>query len=157
MTASAYEMALRLLEYRARSAAELRRQLLRKGAEASDVDAALSRLREQKLIDDEDFALQFARGRITGAGASRRRIVQELARNGIPPDMAGRAIDTLRDDDGLDPSAGIHRVARRKWQSLAKVDEFTRKRRLYAFLARRGYDPDEIRAAMQSIGEDVED
>jgi len=153
---NAYEQALRLLEYRARSAAELRRGLLRKGAPAADVDAAIEKLRDQKLIDDDDFARQFARTKMLGAGASRHRILQELGRKGVARDVADRAIELLREEDGLDPSAGIHRVARKKWASLASLDDFTRRRRLYAFLARRGFNPDEIRSAMQALGADAE-
>lgn len=156
MSRSAYEQALRLLEFRARSATELRRALLRKGAPAAEVDAALDKLRDQKLIDDDDFARQFARNRVVGPGASRRRIVQELGRKGIARDVADRAIERLREEDGLDPADGIHRVARKKWISLGKLDDFTRRRRLYAFLARRGFDPDEIRNALQALGEEVE-
>ena len=156
MNRCAYEQALRLLEYRARSAAELRRALLRKGASAGEVDAAIEKLRDQKLIDDDDFARQFARNRVAGPGASRRRIVQELSRKGIAREVADRAIEQLREQDGLDPADGIHRVARKKWSSLAKLDDFTRRRRLYAFLARRGFDPDEIRDALQRLGEEIE-
>lgn len=156
VTRTAYEDALHLLEFRARSAAELRRMLLRRGAPAIDVDAAIQKLRDQKLLDDDDFARQFARSKTLGGGASRRRIAQELGRKGIAREVADRAMDQLREEDGIDPSANIHRVARKKWTSLSKLDDFTRRRRLYAFLARRGFDPDEIKAAMQALGEEVE-
>lgn len=156
MSASAYDLALRLLEYRARSASELRRQLLRKGAPSDDVDAAIDKLRDQKLIDDDGFARQFARSKVLGAGASRRRVVQELGRKGIGRDVAERALEELHDADGVDVSGAIHRVAKKKWTSLAKLDDVTRRRRLYAFLARRGFDPDEIRGALQRLGEEID-
>jgi regulatory protein len=152
---SAYEQALTLLEFRARSVAELRRELLRRGAPPAEVDEAIARLRDQRLLDDEDFARQFARNKVLGAGASPRRIVQELSRKGIGRDVAAQALDDLREQDGVDASEGIFRVARKKWASLAKLDEPTRRRRLYAFLARRGFDPDDIRRAMQSLGEEI--
>jgi len=43
-------------------------------------------------------------------------------------------------------------VAQKKWRSLAKLDDVTARRRLYAFLARRGFNPDEIRGAMSALG-----
>lgn len=149
---SVYEQALTLLGFRARSVAELRRKLLQKGAPADEVERVLERLRDQKLLDDAEFARQFARNRLLGPGASRFRIVQELARRGVSRDLAERAIDDLRQDDGIDPADAIHRVARKKWASLARVDDFTRRRRTYAFLARRGFSPDEIAAAMRALG-----
>jgi regulatory protein len=149
---STYEQAIRLLEFRPRSVDELRRRLLQKGADESDVEAVVARLLEQKLLDDADFAEQFARGRVLGAGASRRRIVQELTRKGVAREIADSAVDGLMEREGIDPAAAIHRVAGKKWRSLAKLDDFTRRRRLYAFLARRGFSPDEIRTAMNALG-----
>jgi regulatory protein len=153
---STYDRALKLLGFRARSVAELRRQLLRKGEPAADVEAAIARLRDQRYLDDADFARQFARTKLLAAGASRRRIVQELARRGVTRDVADQAIEQLRDADGVDPAAAIRRVAEKKWRSLARFDDFTRRRRLYAFLARRGFDPDEIKTVMTALGEAID-
>ena len=151
-----YDRALRLLEFRARSEAELRRKLMQKGAAAAHVDAVIVRLREQKLIDDAEFARQFARTKLVVAGASRRRIVQELARKGVPPHVSDRAIADLRDLEAIDQSAAIQRVAEKKWNALRKLDDFTRRRRLYAFLARRGFDSDEIKGVMSELGAETE-
>lgn len=144
-----------MLAFRARSVAELRRQLLTKDEPAADVDEAIARLTDQGLLNDADFARQFARAKIVGAGASRLRIAQELSRKGVPRDVSDGALNALRDDDGLDPSATIHRVAEKKWRSLAKLDGVTARRRLYAFLARRGFNPDEIRGAVSALGADA--
>ena len=152
---STYDRALNLLAFRARSVAELRRQLIKKGESAADVDAAIERLLEQRLLNDADFARQFARAKITGAGSSRLRIAQELSRKGVVRGVADAALNELRDEDGLDAGASIGRVAAKKWRSLAKLDEVTARRRLYAFLARRGFNPDEIRGAMSALGADL--
>jgi regulatory protein len=151
---SCYDLALRLLEFRARTVEELRRKLIQKGAPGDDVDAVIARLLEQKLLDDTNFARQFARARVLGAGASRRRILLELKRKGVASSVADEAIDALEELEGIDPSASIHRVAAKKLKSLGALDDVTRKRRLYAFLARRGFDPDEIREAMAALGRD---
>jgi regulatory protein len=49
----------------------------------------------------------------------------------------------------------VERAARRKLRSLAKLDPATRRRRLYAFLARRGYDGEDIRRTMAAVGEEL--
>jgi regulatory protein len=147
-----YDWALDLLEFRPRSVAELRRKLLEKGAPAAEVDETIARLLDQKLLDDADFAYQFARSRVLGAGSSRFRIVQELRRKGVARDIADRAVETLTEVEGIEPTATIHRVAEKKWKSLSKLDDFTRRRRLYGFLARRGFNPDEIRTALDALG-----
>jgi len=151
-----YDQALRFLEFRARSVAEMRRKLLQKGAGASEIEDVIDRLCEQKLLDDGDFARQFARAKLSGPGVSRLRVKQELSRRGVARDIADRAIQELEDEEGIDPATAVQRVAEKKWKSLAKLDAFTRKRRLYAFLARRGFNPDEIRSAMIALGKELE-
>jgi regulatory protein len=150
---STYDRALKLLGFRARSVAELRRQLLRKGEPSDAVDQAIERLCAQKLLDDAEFARQFARTKLLAAGASRRRIVQELSQRGVPRELADHAIADLWEKDGLDPADAVRRIAEKKWKSLGRFDDLTRRRRLYAFLARRGFNPDEIKSVMTTLGE----
>lgn len=151
-----YDLALRLLEFRARSEAELRRKLLQKGEPAAAVEEAITRLRDQKVLDDATFARTFARAKLTSAGASRRRVLQLLAQKGVARSVAEAALAVLHDDESIDDSAAIARVAEKKWKSLRSLDAFTRRRRLYAFLARRGFDADEIKHVMATLGDDVD-
>jgi regulatory protein len=141
---STYERALDMLEARARATDELRRLLIRKGELPGDVDAAIERLRAAGLLDDAMFARQLTRSKALGAGLSRRRIQQELTKRGIARHTADRAIENVFEEEGVDEDASIERVARKKLRMLTKVDDATRKRRLYSFLARRGYDSDDI-------------
>jgi regulatory protein len=154
---STYDRALDMLASRARSVVELRRMLLRKGEPAGDVDAAIERLRGAGLLDDASYARQLARSKALGAGQSRRRIGQELAKKGVTRTVADAAIAEVFEEESVDEAATIERVARKKLKTLAKLDVGTQKRRLYVFLARRGYDSDAIgttlRAVMRRPGE----
>jgi len=152
---STYNRALNMLSFRARSVTELRNGLRRKGEPADQIEAAISRLLELRLLDDAAFARQFARMKILGPGASRVRIALELRRKGVARELADRAVEELREEEGVDATATIHRGAEKKWKSLSKLDDFTRRRRLFAFLARRGFNPDEIRLAMNALGEAI--
>ena len=153
---STYDRALHLLGFRARSVAELRRSLLQKGEPAREVQLAIERLLDQRLLNDDDFARAFARSKITGAGASRLRVLQELSRRGVARDVADRAVADLEADEGIVAADTIHKVAAKKWRSLSRLDAQTRRQRLYGFLARRGYSPDEIREAFAALGDDSE-
>ena len=148
---STYDRALDMLEARARAAAELRRLLIRKGEPESDVDAAIERLRSNGLLDDANFARQLARSKALGAGLSRRRIQQELSKRGVAREISDEAIDQVFDEEGVEADASIERVARKKLRMLGRVDEATRKRRLYGFLARRGYENDDIQRVLRAI------
>ena len=140
-----------MLEARSRGVAELRRLLIRKGEPEPEVDAAIERLRSSGILDDANFARQLTRSKAVGAGLSRRRIGQELAKRGVARDICDEAIEAVFDEEGIDEAASIDRVARKKLRMLTKVDDATRRRRLYAFLARRGYDSDAIRRVIQTL------
>jgi regulatory protein len=154
---STYVRALDMLEARARGVAELRRLLIRKGEPAAEVDAAIDRLRDAGVLDDANFARQLTRSKAVGAGLSRRRIGQELARRGVARDVSNEAIEAVFEEDAVDEEASIERLARKKLRMLTKVDEAARKRRLYAFLARRGYDADDIQRVLRIVLADQHD
>lgn len=147
-----YDRALNLLALRARSARELRRALVRKGEPPHQVDAAIARLEAAGFLDDGAFARQFARSKAVGAGMSRRRIQQELGRRGVARAVGDDAVAIVFEEEQLDERAVVENAARKKLRSLKKLDAETRKRRLYAFLARRGYERDDIRRVMQAVG-----
>jgi len=147
-----YDRALNMLALRARSSSELARSLVRKGEEKPHVDWAIARLLEQGLLDDAAFARALTRSRVVGGKRSRRRVEQELARKGVSRTVAGEAIDDVFEDEAVDQRAIVQEAARKKLRSLAGLEPAVQRRRLYAFLARRGYDLDDIRAAIAAAG-----
>jgi regulatory protein len=153
-----YDRAVTMLAARGRSTAELRRLLVRKGEPPAHVEAAIERLLAQGYLDDESFARQFARSKALGAGLSRRRLQQELARKGVTRAVADEAIGDVMASEDIDADAIVDDVARRKLRTLRDAEPAVRRRRLYAHLARRGYDADAIRAAMdRALGRGAEE
>jgi regulatory protein len=148
---STYERALDMLEARARAVTELRRLLIKKGEPLEDVDAAIERLRATGLLDDANFARQLTRSKALGGGHSRRRIQQELAKRGVARDVSNEAIEEVFEEEGIDEAATIERVARKKLRTLGGVDLGTQKRRLFGFLARRGYNSDAIARVLRVV------
>ena len=141
-----------MLAFRARSSAELARALVRKGEEKPHVDWAVERLQEQGLLDDAAFAQSFTRAKVLGAKQSRRRVQQDLARKGVNRAVTDAAIETVFEEEGVDQREIVEEAARKKLRGLRGLEPSVRRRRLYAFLARRGYDADDIRLAMEAVG-----
>ena len=141
--AATYDRALNLLAFRARSARELRRRLVQKGESGERVDKVIERLRELGLVNDADFARQLARSKVA-AGASKRRLHQEMFRHGVDREIADQAVTDVFEEEGASDADSIERVARKKWRTLATMDPPTRRRRLAAFLSRRGYDSEDV-------------
>lgn len=147
----AYDRSISMLALRGRASGELRRLLVQKGEAPATVDRAISRLQSAGLLDDAAFARQFTRYRAAGGGMSRRRIERELWRRGVDRATAAAAIDQTFVEEGVDEAAAVEQVAERKFRTLAKLDAPTRRRRLYSFLARRGYDVDAIGAVVRRL------
>jgi regulatory protein len=146
-----YDRAINMLAFQARSSRDLRRRLVQKGEDPAYVDAALERLLAAGFLDDAQFARQLARSKLLGSGASKRRLQQELFKRGVERGTADEAIAEVIADEDVDEDAVVREVAAKKLRSLQKDDEPTRRRKLYAFLARRGYDGAVIRRAMDAL------
>ncbi|HEX2780878.1 MAG TPA: regulatory protein RecX [Gemmatimonadaceae bacterium] len=146
-----YDRAANMLTARARSAADLERHLVRKGEPVELAKAAVERLRAAGFLDDASFARQFVRSKSLGAGLATRRLRQELARRGVERDVADAALDEVFAEENVDEQEGAEAVARKRLRSLASEDGATRRRRLYAYLARRGYDPDTIARTLERV------
>ena len=154
---AAYDKALDLLAFRARSGAELRRRLVQKGIEGPRAEEAVRRLIANGLVDDRAYAETVVRSKALGGGASRRRVGQELARRGVDRETANAAVAHVWQEESVDQTSAAEALARKRLGSLRGLDAPTRRRRLYAFLARRGYDADEIRRAMAAVLDDAGD
>ncbi len=145
------DRALNLIAVRARSATELSRTLVRKGELPAHVARAIQRLTDEGYLDDGQFASAFARSRIVGSGHSRRRVAADLSRKGVARDVASAAIAQLIAEEEFDQGSLVEAAARKKLRTLSGVNSATRRRRLYGYLARRGYDTDDIRRAMDAV------
>ena len=148
---TAYNYALNLLAARPYSSSALRRKLIQKEYEAADADDAIRRLLDNGILNDARFAEQYARSKMLSTGASKRRLTQDLYRKGIKGDVATTAIANVVEQDEIDPAAVIERVARKKLAQLGDLEPLILRRRLFGFLARRGYDLDEIKRVVSLL------
>ena len=148
---STHARALDILARAPRSVRDLRRRLLLKGEPEADVDAAIERLTAAGLLNDEAYARAFVRSKVSSQGFSRRRLHQELLKRGVDREVVGAAILEVFHDEDVNESAAIESVARKKLRTLRGLDEDTQRRRLMAYLARRGYDLDDVRTVVRAI------
>lgn len=89
-----YELAVKALAGRARSTAELRTYLTRRGASEDDIGAAIQRLREHGYLDDARYARAFVRSRIENAGHGAGRVRRDLARKRVSRAIADQAVQS---------------------------------------------------------------
>lgn len=143
----AKDLCLRLLTDRARSRRELEDVLLAEDVPASVVVAVLDRLEELWLIDDAAYAESFVRSR-QRAGVATRSVSRELRAKGIGEDDAEVALATIDPDQERETARQL--AARRATRSRGLAPEVQR-RRLYGWLARRGYPPEMVASVVHEV------
>ena len=148
---SAYNYALNLLSARPYATRALHRKLIQKQYSAADADDAIRRLVDNGLLNDAKYAEQYARSKMLSTGTSKRRVQQDLYRKGIAGDLATNAIANVLESEEIDPAVVIERVAQKKLAQLGALEPLVLRRRLFAFLARRGYDVDEIKRVVSQL------
>ena len=143
------DKALDLLAVRARSSRDLKIRLRRAGAKDPDIEWTVDRLVAQGFVDDAAYARQVARAKVVSGGVSRRKVVTVLRKRGVPADVASEAIDATLSEVDLDEYGAALAAAQKRVRALASLDAPKRRQRLYAFLARRGYESDVVRRVLK--------
>ena len=155
----ARQAAMNLLAHRARSRAELRRRLWRKEYPDPVIEATLEWLEERDYIDDRAFAESFVRDRLRLRPRGRVGLMQELRKKGVDGDVAEAAIAAVMEaEDVAEPELANEAAAAWARKNRSTLEEagddrdawWTARRRLYGHLARRGFAPDAIRAAIDA-------
>jgi len=125
--------AFRYLGYRPRSEAELRERLKRRGFEAGNVEAVLTRLREQGLVDDLAFAQFWKDNRETFRPRSQWLTRLELRRKGVTDNIIDQVVADVDDEDSA------YRAAQSRAHRLPDSDYEGFRHRLGGYLKRRGF------------------
>ena len=146
----AHRAGLRALARRAHARFDLRRRLLQKQHPPAAVDGALARLTAQGLLDDAQFARDYA-GAKAARGRGPARLVRDLLAQGVERRVAEEAVRTALADEGVDPGVALRAVAEKRAKQLAGLPPVVRKRRLAAFLARRGFQGAEVRSIVEAL------
>ncbi|HEV2105024.1 MAG TPA: regulatory protein RecX [Candidatus Eisenbacteria bacterium] len=147
--AAAREAALRLLERTRRTRADLARRLRDKGYAPATVTAVLDRLAEVGLVDDVEFARAYLAGRWGRRPAGWRRLQQELRVKGVAEaDVAAARARIEAREGAVDELGTARKLAEQARPRYARLEPRAREQRLYALLARRGFDADVIRRAL---------
>ena len=124
--------ALNLLGYRARSEAEVRERMRRYGFAAGTADVVVERLGELGYLDDTEFARIKAHEKARRYGP--RRVALELRKSGVGGEVAAEAVEN--EFAGRSELEEARSAALRRYNGEGSEAQA---RRVYGFLARRGY------------------
>ncbi|MEP0804188.1 MAG: RecX family transcriptional regulator [Chloroflexota bacterium] len=129
----ALQQALLFLSYRARSEAEIRRNLRKHEIPEAVIEETLERLRRDGMANDSQFAQAWVENRNTFRPRSRRMLALELRQKGLDDEAAKSALE------GVDDEALAYEAARKRAARLRGLEWSEFKIKLSGFLARRGF------------------
>jgi regulatory protein len=138
----AYIDGLKMLGRRELSEQQVRQRLARKGHEADAIDAAISRLREQRAIDDERVAEAIARTETVVRRRGKLRVRMQIERAGIAKATAKRAVDDVF--DALDDAALLEASLAKRLRGRDTIADDREFQRLYRYLIGQGFESDRV-------------
>ncbi|HVA87331.1 MAG TPA: regulatory protein RecX [Candidatus Saccharimonadales bacterium] len=170
--------AARFLEARPRSTTETRRRLRAAGYPGPLVDAAIDRLTELGLLDDDAFARGWIESRDRARPRGERALRHELQLRGLDRALVDRALAERRaeseerndegrghdadlSDDRSDPMPGASadeaaafRLLARRRRTIGRLTNLRARRQwAYALLARNGFDPTVARTVAARVAD----
>jgi len=156
---AAMEIAAHFLGTRPRTRRELELRLRRAGAADAVIGATLMRLEGLGLVDDVAFARWWAEQRDRHAPRGRRLVEAELRQRGVPREV----MESLRGEEVVEPALDADALPGSESERAAMAlgrhlrgrpipDDPKAVQRLGAFLMRRGFDPETVRATLGAAG-----
>ncbi len=137
----ALDLALGLLEVRARAKREIETRLAQKGIEEEIIAQVIAKLVKLELINDAQFAAQWVEAKTRVGGnrpVGRRRLSSELYAKGVAKEQIADAVDVVTNDDEL----ALARAAASKKVRVVPTDRDAlqkERQKLMGFLQRRGF------------------
>ena len=148
----AYQKAVQLLERRPRAEAEIRRSLIRHQIPEEVIEAVLERLRRNSLVNDEAFARNWVENRTEFRPRSRRALAAKMRQHGLSRETIQQTLsETDLEEEALAYQAGLkqsHKISQLEWLDF--------RRKLSAFLARRGFGYEVIAPVVQRIWKEIQ-
>ncbi len=141
----AYMQALRFLDYRPRSRAELRRNLEKHAVPSDVINDVFKRLERSGLVNDERFAQDWVENRSEFRPRSRRALAFELHQRGLDDTAIKKALE------GLNEEALAYQAAVKQARRYADLPQRDFNNKLGSFLARRGFSYEVIKHVVARV------
>ena len=148
MPSDAYSTGLALLARRELSAAQVAERLRQRGFEPDVTEAAVHRLREERVLDDRRTATMHARRAAGTFDRGPQRAEQEIVALGIDRTVAGAAVIEVYAEQ--DTRAVLERSLARRLPEGAPISDRKHLGKLYRYLVRQGFDPQMATAALRA-------
>ena len=144
----ARKKAMCLLEHMDRTKKGLSDKLRQAGFSKESIEDALEYVESFGYLDDARYARTYIAGRINQK--SKMKILMELGQKGIDPSVASEAWEEVQTLWEPDERAVLRANILKKYPENSRLDE-KQMRRLYGFLARRGFAWNDISSVLEEL------
>lgn len=142
MTNAAYVDGLKMLARRELSEAQIRQRLARKKHDTGDIEAAITRLRRERAIDDARVAEAIARTETSIRRRGKLRVRLQIERAGIAKGIARQAIDEVF--GAIDDEALMEASLQKRLRGREAIKDDRELQRLYRYLVTQGFESDRV-------------
>lgn len=109
----------------------------------------ISKLKENGYLNDLNFASLYIKSvSDSRKPISKRKVTYFLVKKGVSKDIINEAVNFLPNDFSRNNAI---KEAEKKLRLLGNVDEFSKKRKLYDYLFRKGYDSQTISSVVDTL------
>jgi regulatory protein len=143
-----YLAAVKMLARRELSEAQLRQRLIRREHDPEAIEAALTRLKADRSLDDERVAGAIARSETGLKKRGRYRVTRQIEAAGIAPTIAKRIVDETFAT--IDADALMNEALARRLRGKARIEDDKAFNRLYRYLVAQGFEPDRVMALLRT-------
>lgn len=140
--------ALRLLAATPKSRKGLTQKLEQKGYSEEVLQATLDRLEQQGLLNDRTYAQGLFQSFLTLRPSGRKRIAFELKKKGIGSALIRDLLDEYSPETEREKA---FQLAEDKFNRWGKLDATKRRKKIFDFLVRRGFDFTIVRETVEKL------
>ena len=147
-------IALEFLGVRDRSVREMRERLQKRGCPASAIDTVVSDLEALRLLDDRTFVRRWVESRRQRRPEGVPKIVQDLVKRRVERAVVDEVLAEFDGELGS-PDEALELLRRQRGGHLG-LEATAAQRRMFGLLARRGFDSDTARDAVERAWREFE-
>lgn len=145
-----YTLVLRFLTFRPRSEKEVRDRLVKKHATEEIIDKIILELKNQNFLNDEKFVSWWVEQRTQFKPRSLRLIKIELRQKGIKSELIEEVLQK-KETEVQNDVVSAKQIVESRIHRFKDLSEFELLQKLGPQLARRGFDYDTIRQAIDEV------
>jgi regulatory protein len=147
----ALQRALNLISYRPRSEVEIQNYLKKHQVPEEKIHEVVARLRETGMLNDKKFTEAWIENRAAFRPRSRFALKMELKQKGVDEKTIEEALAHVNDEEQA------YEAAQKKARQLRNKEKQEFQRKLFGFLARRGFSYEVASPMVKRLWEEIED